>query len=107
MPASTVELASARRTWRSRDLRSQSTALDRMARSEVFISATTSLTGPTFGGGIDLMVMDSFMLGARYSYIKYDGEDLLGLGFINLDTEQHKAEVRASYKLTFDRPTLK
>ena len=65
------------------------------------------LTGPTFGGGVDLMVMDSFMLGARYAYTKYDGEDLLGLGFINLDTEQHKAEVRASYKLTFDRPTLK
>jgi len=56
------------------------------------------LNGWTGGAGVDLPLTQNIYLGVRYAYTRYDNEDLLGLGFLNLEREQHAVTARASVK---------
>lgn len=63
------------------------------------------LDGLALGFGIDVKLDDvakGLRVGARYTQIQFDSHDLLGLGFVGLDTDLHKAEVRLSYQFGAD-----
>ncbi|HVZ35829.1 MAG TPA: outer membrane beta-barrel protein [Polyangiaceae bacterium] len=64
-----------------------------LSAGTAFTSSPT-LKGWTFGGGVEWMLVNNVSLAAEYRYTKYDSEDLLGLGIVNLDTEQHSVMAR-------------
>lgn len=63
----------------------------------VSVANTPTLTGWTWGGGIEFDVAPNIVLAGEYRFTKFDTETIGG--FVNLDTDQHTAMVRLSYRV--------
>jgi len=62
---------------------------------------STNLKGWQFGGGIDYVAWHGLNFGLRYAYTRLENEDILGLGFLNVERDIHEVTARASYKIDF------
>lgn len=66
----------------------------------VAIADTPTLTGWTFGGGIEFDVAPSIVLAGEYRHTKFDTENIGGV--VNLDTDQSTFLARLSYRFGGD-----
>lgn len=65
--------------------------------------SSKNIQGWTGGAGIDLAVRDGWVAGLRYAYTRFDNEDLLGLGVLNLQRDQHAFTGKLVYQIDFLR----
>ena len=60
---------------------------------------STHLNGVTAGAGIEFVVAPGLKVGGRYAYTRWENEDLLGLGVVGLERDQHVVTGRLSYQV--------